>query len=32
VRSRIARGRSILRKELEVYARREGYLKNGVSE
>jgi len=32
VRSSIARGRSILRKELEVYARREGYLKNGVSE
>jgi RNA polymerase sigma-70 factor (ECF subfamily) len=27
VRSRIARGRSILRRELETYARREGFLK-----
>jgi RNA polymerase sigma-70 factor, ECF subfamily len=32
VRSRIARGRSILRKALEDYARREGYLRNGVEE
>lgn len=32
VRSRIARGRSILRKELESYARQEGYLKHGVDE
>jgi RNA polymerase sigma-70 factor (ECF subfamily) len=32
VRSRIARGRSILRKALEDYARREGYLRNGADE
>jgi RNA polymerase sigma-70 factor (ECF subfamily) len=32
VRSRIARGRSILRKELESYARQEGYLKHGAEE
>jgi RNA polymerase sigma-70 factor, ECF subfamily len=32
VRSRIARGRSILRKALEEYARREGYLRNGTGE
>lgn len=32
VRSRIARGRSILRKALESYALREGYLKNGAGE
>lgn len=32
VRSRIARGRSILRKALEDYARREGYLKSGADE
>lgn len=32
VRSRIARGRAILRKELEDFARREGYLKNGAGE
>jgi RNA polymerase sigma-70 factor (ECF subfamily) len=32
VRSRIARGRSILRKGLEEFARREGYLKNGKGE
>jgi RNA polymerase sigma-70 factor (ECF subfamily) len=32
VRSRIARGRSILRKALEEYAKREGYLKNGAGE
>lgn len=32
VRSRIARGRAILRRQLEDYARREGYLKNGVDE
>jgi len=32
VRSRIARGRSLLRKALEDYARREGYLKNGAGE
>ncbi|AIE83549.1 sigma-70 region 2 domain-containing protein [Fimbriimonas ginsengisoli Gsoil 348] len=32
VRSRIARGRSILRKALEGYAKREGYLKDGVIE
>jgi RNA polymerase sigma-70 factor (ECF subfamily) len=30
VRSRIARGRSMLRKSLESFARREGYLKEGV--
>lgn len=32
VRSRIARGRSILRKALEEYARREGYLRKGTGE
>ena len=32
VRSRIARGRSILRKALEEYAKREGYLRNGAGE
>jgi len=32
VRSRIARGRSILRKALEKYALREGYLRNGANE
>jgi len=32
VRSRIARGRSILRKALESYARREGYIKNEATE
>lgn len=32
VRSRLARGRSLLRKELEAYARREGYLKEGLHE
>lgn len=32
VRSRIARGRSILRKALEEYALSEGYLKNGATE
>jgi len=31
VRSRIARGRSILRKALEKYALREGYLRNGAT-
>jgi RNA polymerase sigma-70 factor (ECF subfamily) len=30
VRSRIARGRSMLRKSLEDYAKREGYLREGV--
>lgn len=30
VRSRIARGRAILRRELEQYAREEGYLRQGV--
>jgi RNA polymerase sigma-70 factor (ECF subfamily) len=30
VRSRIARGRSMLRKSLESFAKREGYLKEGV--
>lgn len=29
VRSRLARGRSMLRKQLETYARREGYLREG---
>jgi len=29
VRSRLARGRAILRKQLESFARREGYLKEG---
>jgi len=32
VRSRIARGRSILRKALEEYALTEGYLRNGTAE
>jgi RNA polymerase sigma-70 factor, ECF subfamily len=32
VRSRIARGRAMLRKALEDYARQEGYLKNGADE
>jgi RNA polymerase sigma-70 factor (ECF subfamily) len=32
VRSRLARGRSILRKALEVYAIKEGYLKQGAEE
>jgi len=32
VRSRIARGRSMLRKALEGYAIREGYLKHGADE
>lgn len=32
VRSRIARGRAILRRELEEFARREGYLKEGAIE
>ncbi len=32
VRSRLARGRSMLRKALEEYAIREGYLKKGASE
>ena len=32
VRSRIARGRAMLRKALEAYARQEGYLKNGADE
>ena len=32
VRSRIARGRSMLRKALEAYAIREGYLKQGADE
>jgi RNA polymerase sigma-70 factor (ECF subfamily) len=32
VRSRIARGRAILRRELADFARREGYLKNGEGE
>jgi RNA polymerase sigma-70 factor (ECF subfamily) len=32
VRSRIARGRSILRKALEEYALSEGYLRNGAAE
>lgn len=31
VRSRIARGRAILRRELEDYARREGYLKDEMA-
>lgn len=30
VRSRIARGRALLRKSLQEYAKREGYLKEGV--
>jgi len=30
VRSRIARGRAILRRELELYARKEGYLKESI--
>jgi RNA polymerase sigma-70 factor (ECF subfamily) len=32
VRSRIARGRSLLRKQLEQFARREGFLRNGADE
>jgi RNA polymerase sigma-70 factor (ECF subfamily) len=32
VRSRIARGRSLLRKALEGYARQEGYLRQGADE
>jgi RNA polymerase sigma-70 factor, ECF subfamily len=32
VRSRIARGRALLRKALEDYARQEGYLRNGRDE
>ncbi|MEJ5170781.1 MAG: sigma-70 family RNA polymerase sigma factor, partial [Fimbriimonadales bacterium] len=32
VRSRLARGRAILRRELEQFARREGYLKQGTQE
>lgn len=32
VRSRIARGRSVLRRELERYAIEEGYLKTGIEE
>ena len=32
VRSRIARGRAILRRELERYATREGYLRQGIVE
>lgn len=32
VRSRLARGRAILRRELEQFARREGYLKQGATE
>lgn len=32
VRSRLARGRAILRRELEGFARQEGYLKQGASE
>jgi RNA polymerase sigma-70 factor (ECF subfamily) len=32
VRSRIARGRAILRKALESFAMREGYIKNGADE
>lgn len=32
VRSRLARGRAILRKHLMEYARREGYLKQGANE
>lgn len=32
VRSRLARGRAILRRELEQFARREGYLKQGMDE
>lgn len=32
VRSRLARGRAILRKELERYAKEHGYLKQGTSE
>lgn len=31
VRSRLARGRALLRKQLESFARREGYLKEGTS-
>lgn len=32
VRSRLARGRAMMRKALEGYARREGYLKEGLTE
>ncbi len=32
VRSRLARGRSMLRRMLTEYARREGYLKEGTPE
>lgn len=32
VRSRLARGRAMLRNQLESFARREGYLKEGTSE
>ena len=32
VRSRLARGRAVLRKELESYAREQGYLKDGTTE
>lgn len=32
VRSRLARGRAILRRKLESFARQEGYLKEGTSE
>jgi RNA polymerase sigma-70 factor (ECF subfamily) len=32
VRSRLARGRAILRRKLESYARQEGYLKEGTTE
>jgi RNA polymerase sigma-70 factor (ECF subfamily) len=32
VRSRIARGRAILREELESFARKEGYIKHGADE
>ncbi|MFX8824906.1 sigma factor-like helix-turn-helix DNA-binding protein, partial [Acinetobacter baumannii] len=32
VRSRLARGRAILRRELDLFARQEGYLKQGYEE
>lgn len=32
VRSRIARGRSALRRQLDEYAKREGYIKTGINE
>ena len=32
VRSRLARGRAILRRELDLFARQEGYLKQGNEE